>query len=311
MGIGFWRIGLRTLWRDLRSGELRLLILAVTLAVAALTAVGFFADRLKGGLQRDARALLGGDAVVSSDNPTPATFAQKAHALGLATTQSLSFPTMGRASEAQGGASKLVALKVVERGYPLRGNLKVSSEPGAPESATREIPAPGQAWVDAGLLDALELHMGDTLLLGEARLRIARVIVLEPDRGAGFMNFAPRVMINRADLAATQLVQPASRLTYRLAVAGEDPAVSEFARWAALQIKLPEVRGVRIESLEAGRPEMSQTMDRAEKFLNLVALLSALLSAVAVALAARGFAANHLDDCAMLSCWDWPSAALR
>ena len=299
-GVAFWRIGLRTLWRDLRSGELRLLILAVTLAVAALTAVGFFADRLKSGLQRDARALLGGDAIVSSDNLTPAAFAQKAALLGLRSTVNVSFPTMGRASEAQGGASRLVALKVVESGYPLRGSLKVAAQPGDTGALTRDIPALGEAWVEAGLLDALDLRIGDSLLLGDASLRIGRLIVLEPDRGAGFMNFAPRVMINRADLAATRLVQPASRITYRMAVAGDDAPVAEFARWAALEIKRPEVRGVRVESLEAGRPEMSQTMDRAEKFLNLVALLSALLSAVAVALAARGFAANHLDDCAML-----------
>ena len=268
--------------------------------MAALTAVGFFADRLKSGLQRDARALLGGDAIVSSDNRTPEAFAQKALQLGLRSTVNVSFPTMARAPEAQGGASRLVALKVVEPGYPLRGSLKVAAQPGDAGALTRDVPAVGEAWVEAGLLDALDLRIGDSLLLGDASLRIGRLIVLEPDRGAGFMNFAPRVMINRADLAATRLVQPASRITYRMAVAGDDAPVAEFARWAALEIKRPEVRGVRVESLEAGRPEMSQTMDRAEKFLNLVALLSALLSAVAVALAARGFAANHLDDCAML-----------
>ena len=300
MGISFWKLGWRTLWRDFRSGELRLLILAVALAVAALTAVGFFADRLKGGLQRDARQLLGGDAVVSSDNVTPAAFAAKARALGLRTVQTLGFPTMGRASDAQGGASKLVALKVVDAGYPLRGNLQVTTQPGGKEINTSAIPAKGEAWVDASLLDALSLKTGDALLLGDASFRISTIIVIEPDRGAGFMNFAPRVMISRADVAATGLIQPASRLTYRLAVAGEDPPVAAFVKWAQEEVKKPEVRGVRLEALEGGRPEISRTMDRAEKFLNLVALLAALLSAVAVALAARGFAASHLDDCAML-----------
>jgi putative ABC transport system permease protein len=138
------------------------------------------------------------------------------------------------------------------------------------------------------------------LLLGDASLRITKIIVSEPDRGAGFMNFAPRVMLNSADMAATGLIQPASRLTYRMAVAGEDKRVTAFVDWALLEAKKPEARGVRVESLEGGRPEMGKTLDRAEKFLNLVALLAALLSAVAVALAARGFAANHLDDCAML-----------
>ena len=295
-----WLLGWRTLWRDLRAGELRLLIVAVTLAVAALTAVGFFADRLKGGLARDARQLLGGDAVVSSDNPTPQAFIDKARALGLQGLTTLSFPTMARAEDAQGGATKLVALKVVPPGYPLRGNLTVTGAAETPGVVTREIPARGEAWIDAPVLDVLQLKVGDPLLLGDARLRIGRIIVTEPDRGTGFINFAPRVMINEADLAASRLVQPASRVSYRFAVAGADAPVGAFVKWALEEAKRPGVRGVRVESLEGGRPEMRQTLDRAEKFLNLVALLAALLSAVAVALAARGFAAKHLDDCAML-----------
>ena len=286
--------------RDFRAGELRLLMLAVVLAVAALTAVGFFADRLSSGLARDARQLLGGDAVISSDKPTSAAFLAKAREFGLTVTGTLTFPTMARASDAQGGASKLVALKVVEAGYPLRGKLTTATEPGGAESRSNAVPQRGEAWIEAALLEGLNLRMGDSLLLGDASLRISNVIVIEPDRGAGFMNFSPRVMINRADVNATGLIQPASRITYRMAVAGEDAQVKKFVDWAQAEVKNPEVRGVRVEALSAGRPEMSQTMDRAEKFLNLVALLAALLSAVAVALAARGFAASHLDDCAML-----------
>ncbi len=308
MTISFWSLGWRTLRRDLRAGDLRLLMVAVTLAVAALTAVGFFADRLKGGLQRDARQLLGGDAVIASDNPTPAVFAEKARALGLNVVSTIGFPTMARASDAQGGATKLVGLKVVEAGYPLRGNLRIASAPGAPDQTTRAIPQPGQAWVDAALLNALGLKMGDPLLLGDSQFTVASIIAIEPDRGAGFMNFAPRVMIQRADVGATGLVQPASRINYRMAVAGAEPAVQAFVKWADQLVKphtgadegANAIRGVRVESMQSGRPEMGQTLDRAEKFLNLVALLAALLSAVAVALAARAFAASHLDDCAML-----------
>ncbi len=300
MTISFWRLGWRSLWRDLRSGELRLLVVAVTLAVAALTAVGFFADRLKSGLQRDALQLLGGDAVISSDNLTPDAFVAKARALGLDVVQTVGFPTMARAPDVQGGGTKLVALKVVEAGYPLRGNLRIADQAGVPDVLTRDIPAQGEAWIDAPLLDAIGLKMGDPLLLGDASLRITKIIVNEPDRGGGFMSFAPRVMINRADLAATALIQPASRLTYRMAVAGAKAPVNAFVKWAQDEVKKPDVRGLRVESLEGGRPELGQTIERAEKFLNLVALLAALLSAVAVALAARGFAANHLDDCAML-----------
>ena len=296
-----WRLGWRTLWRDVRSGELRLLVLAVTLAVAALTAVGFFADRLQGGLQRDARQLLGGDAVVATDNPTPAVFNQQAQQQGLKSVHTLTFPTMARASEAQGGTAKLVALKAVEPGYPLRGSMRLKLPTGTIEIVAQSIPERGQVWVEPQLMDALGLSMGDPLLLGNSRFTIAAAIANEPDRGTGFMNFSPRVMVNSADIASTGLVQPASRISYRMAVAGNDSQIKAFVQWADLQIKGdPPMRGVRIESVQTGRPEMGQTLDRANKFLSLVALLAALLSAVAVALAARSFAASHLDDCAML-----------
>ena len=293
--------GWRTLWRDWRAGELRLALVAVALAVAALTAVGFFSDRLQGGLQRDARQLLGGDAVLVSDNPPPADWLAEAQRLGLRSTQTLSFPTMARGPDAQGGAARLVALKAVPAGYPLRGQLRTSETPADTEgSPAQSIPANGQVWVEAPLLEALDLKVGDTLLLGDASLRIARVLTFEPDRGAGFMSFAPRVLLNAADLAATGLVQPASRITWRLAVAGDPATVARFQAWAKARLAEPGARGMRLESLESGRPEMRQTLDRAEKFLNLVALLAALLAAVAVALAARGFAARHLDGAAML-----------
>ena len=296
----FLKLGWQSTWRDLRAGELRLLIVAVTLAVASLTAVGFFADRLKGGLERDARQLLGGDVIINSDQPAPAEFLQKALALGLRTSQQLSFPTMARARDEDGGASKLVAFKSVSAGYPLRGNLSVAEGPGLNAALTREIPAPGTVWVEAALLDALGLEMGQPLLLGDASLRVSKIIVSEPDRGGGFISFSPRVMLNQADVAATGLIQPSSRSTYRLAVAGEDRAVKAYIAWTTQVLDKNDVRGLRIESLDSGRPEMRQTLDRAEKFLNLVSLLAALLSAVAVAIVSRGFAAKHLDDCAML-----------
>jgi putative ABC transport system permease protein len=296
----FWSLGLNNTWRDWRAGQLRLLVLAVSLAVAALTAVGFFADRLQGGLERDARQLLGGDVVISSDRPTPAAFVEQARRSGLTLVQLVSFPTMARALEQDGGQSKLVAFKAVEPGYPLRGKLRVASGPQQAEEVTREVPASGQVWVDPSLLDALGLEVGQSLLLGDKSLRIDKLIIQEPDRGGGFMSFSPRVMVNQLDVPATGLIQPASRTNYRLVVAGSDAQVRDYTRWVQAQIEGGNLRGLRIESLEGGRPEMRQTLDRAGKFLSLVALLAALLSAVAVAIVARGFAASHLDACAML-----------
>lgn len=296
----FFALGWRQLLRDWRAGELRLLLVAVALAVAALTSVSFFSDRLQAGLQRDASQLLGGDVVVVSDNRTPAAFSDKAQALGLQGVTTVTFPTMARADDADGGESRLVGLKAVQAGYPLRGSLRTAAAAGQPDSATRDLPAPGEVWVDPSLLEALALKTGSALWLGDKRFTIGRVLTIEPDRGAGFLGFSPRVMLDWSDLAATGLVQPASRLLYRFAVAGEPAAAAQFLQWAETEVAQPRTHGVRIESLQSGRPEMEQTLERAQKFLNLVALLAALLSAVAVALAARTFASAHLNGAALL-----------
>src|SRR5262245_26108018 len=306
-------MAMRQLRRDLRAGELRLLVVAVMLAVAALTAVGFLADRLNAALARDARALLGGDAIVASDQPAPAAFAEEAQRTKLRTATQATFPSMARAPEARGGAARLVSVKAVSEAYPLRGRLTLRGADGR-EQTLVAAPARGRAWVDPAVLSALKLSIGDALLLGDAQLTIERVIVLEPDRGAGFASFAPRVLIAQADLDATGLIQPASRVTYRLAVAADgargDAQVAEFVRWAEERQKVDHVRGLRIESFASGRPEMRQTLDRAEKFLNLVALLAALLAAVAVAIAARDFAQRRLDDCAVLRVLGAPQRAI-
>ncbi|HEY4664944.1 MAG TPA: ABC transporter permease, partial [Comamonas sp.] len=286
MTISFLQLGWRTLLRDARAGELRLLWVAVTLAVAALSSVAFFANRLEGGLERDARQLLGGDVVIASNDGQLQEFAAQAQQAGLRHVTTMVFPTMGRASEERGGQARLVALKVVEDGYPLRGKLRVTDHVEQADSLTDQVPKAGEAWVDAALLAGLGLSVGDSLLLGDASLRIGKLITAEPDRGAGFMSFAPRVMINRQNLDESGLVQPASRITWRLAVAGEDAqAVARYETWAKTQVGENGRGGRRVETLDSGSPEMRRTLERGEKFLSLVALLAALLSAVAVALA--------------------------
>jgi putative ABC transport system permease protein len=194
--------------------------------------------------------------------------------------------------------NSLAAVKAVSAGYPLRGSLRVADALNGEDRATREIPARGEVWVDTQLLHALRAALGDSVKLGEKTFRIGRIIAVEPDRGAQFINFAPRVMLNLDDLAATQLIATGSRVTYRLLVAGERGAVRGFG--AALEKQL--ARGQRVETLEGGRPEMQRTLERAERFLALVALLAAMVAAVAVAAAARRFSLRHLDSCAMMRC---------
>jgi putative ABC transport system permease protein len=291
------RQSMRMTARDWRAGELRLLAAALVIAVAAVTSVGFLVDRIRLGLERDATQLLGADLVLSSDSPINEVVSQRAAAAGLKLVRTVMFPSMALAASDQ-DRNALAAVKAVSDGYPLRGTLRITEAAGQLERATREVPAPGEVWVDSQLLQALRAAPGDALKLGEKTFRIGKVIVIEPDRGAQFINFAPRVMMNLDDLAATQLITTGSRVTYRLLVAGERAPVRAFA--TALEKDLQ--RGQRVETLEGGRPEMQRTIDRAERFLALVALLAAMVAAVAVATSARRFSLRHLDSCAMMRC---------
>ena len=331
VSVSAWRWAFIQMRRDLRAGSMRFLLLSVILAVAALTAVAFFADRIERGLSRDAAQLLGGDAVVVADQPVPAEFAAQARLLGLRVARTAVFASMARAPDERGGDARLVAIKAISEGHPLRGQVTLGTlqddgrvQPGEGAPAPAGGPPSGHAWVDPGVLLTLNLKVGDELWLGERAFVIDAVIANEPDRGAGFINFSPRVMIREADLPDTQLVQPASRVTYRVLVAGPardgdaprstpdaeprrlplktDQAVTQaLARFVQLsQDQADALRGVRVETLEQGRPEMRTTLERAGLFLRLVALLAALLSAVAVALVSRDFAQRRLDDCALL-----------
>ncbi|MGH6623946.1 MAG: ABC transporter permease, partial [Burkholderiaceae bacterium] len=289
--------GLRMSARDWRAGELRLLAVALVIAVAAVTSVGFLVDRIRLGLERDASQLLGADLVLISDTPIATALQERAVAAKLQTASTVTFPSMAmNASDAD--ATALAAVKAVSTDYPLRGSLQVSGAVDQREAPTRAVPAPGTVWVDTQLLQSLRAQPGDQLSLGEKSFSIDRLIVIEPDRGAQFLSFAPRVMLNLDDLAATRLITNGSRVTYRLLVAGEPGAVRAFRTTIEPQLQ----RGQRIETLEGGRPEMQRTIERAERFLALVALLAAMIAAVAVAAAARRFSLRHLDSCAMMRC---------
>ncbi|KAF3997935.1 ABC transporter permease [Glaciimonas immobilis] len=293
---------LRMTQRDWRAGELRFLLVALIVAVAALSSVGFFVDRMRAGLTRDAHQLLGADLLVAADQPLSSGWRAEAQRRGLTIADTVVFPSMALAGDGDDARSQLASLKAVSPGYPLRGTLSIANTAGGPDSVTRTIPAAGTVWVDPNILTALNIQVGAHLKLGDRTFTIAHILSVEPDRGSGFVNFSPRVMLALADLASTHLVQDGSRVTYRLLLSGAVPQVQAFQAWVETEIARDNVKGVRIESLETGRPEMRATLDRAQQFLSLVGLLSAMLAAVAVAMAARRFMLRHLDACAMLRC---------
>ena len=282
----------RSLRRDLRVGELTLLALAIAIAVGALAAVGLFSERMRVALGQEARQILGADLVLSSDRMPAADLDIQAREAGLTFTRTVVFPSM----VGSGDALRLGSVKAVGPGYPLRGQVRLTKGAGEAVAAT-DIPAPGSVWLDDALMATLAVKPGDMVTLGASKLRVEAGIAFEPDRGASFVNFSPRVMLRLDELDATGLVQPASRVTWRLLVAGEPSAVARFQS-ALTKDGLP--RGQRMETLQAGRPELRTTLDRAEQFLALVALLTALLSAVAIGLGAQRFAQRHVDGIAVM-----------
>ena len=283
--------------RDWRAGELRLLAAALVIAVAAVTSVGFLVDRIRIGLERDATQLLGADVVLGSDRPVGQAQRELARTANLRLAETVTFPSMV-VSDRDADVTTLAAVKAVSDGYPLRGRLRVALDRDGADEPASGVPEPGTVWIDAQALGSLGIGVGERLRLGESTFTVRRIITVEPDRGTQFINFAPRVMLNLADLPATQLIQPGARVTYRLLAAGEPAAVRAYAD--ALRRSLD--RGQQLESLEGGRPEMQRTLERAERFLALVALLAAMIAAVAVAVASRRFSLRHLDSCAMMRC---------
>ena len=286
---------LRMTARDWRSGEVRLLAAALAVAVAALSSVAFFVDRAQRALERDAAMFIGGDLALDSDRPIDASIADQAAAFGLQLARTVTFPSMA-INGVRPDRSVLSAVKAVSATYPLRGALKLRAAAG--DAAAAGGPPAGSAWVDPQLLDALDGAPGQAIRLGESTFRVAGVIASEPDRGAQFLSFAPRVMIRLDDLAATELVQPGSRVMYHLLIAGDPAPVGDFARWLRPRLQ----RGQRLQSLQDGRPDLHAALERARQFLTLVALLASMLAAVAVATAARRFSQRRIDSCAVLRC---------
>lgn len=289
------RLSLRMFWRDLRAGELHLLGLALVLAVASLSSVGFLSGRIGLALEREAAQLLGGDLLLKSDHPWSVPVRQDAGLRGLRTVDVASFSSMALGP----GGVELVGVKAVAPGYPLRGALRVADAPGGADAPAPGVPGPGEAWVDERLLSSLGLEPGDAIGLGELRLRVSRIVTHESDRGANFFAVLPRVLINGADLAASGLIQEGSRVSWLLQVAGEADAVAEFRAWLAGRLE----RGQAVESVEQARPELRSALDQARRFLQLAALLTVILAAVAVVLTTRRFLQRHLDACAMLRCF--------
>jgi putative ABC transport system permease protein len=288
------RFALRNLFRDLKSGELAVLMLALLVAVASLTAVGFFTSRVGRAVEQQAGEVLAADLRLESSRAISDTYDQEARRRGLRVARLLSMPSV----VFHGDESSLVALRAVGEGYPLRGRLKVADRPFGPARETDAIPAPGEAWADSRLLAKLGAPVGASLQVGARTVLVTRVLDYRPDQSSGFADLSTTLMINLADVAATELIQPGSRVSRAVLFAGDPADVAEFRD----ELKRSKKPGERLESVADASPQIRASSDRAGRFLSLASLVSVLLSAIAVAMAARRYARRHLDNVALMKC---------
>jgi putative ABC transport system permease protein len=284
--------GLTQVGRELKAGEVRVLAAALALAVAAMTAVGFFTDRIAQSVQARSAEVLAADLVVRSNRPIPEARESLATELGLATARTASFPSVVLA----GDESSLADIEAVEDGYPLRGRLRVSRSFNAESETVSAVPPPGEAWADPRLLARLDARVGDIIELGQLQLVVTRLLDYRPDQGFSFVELAPTLLINHRDVAASGLIAPGSRVSYRLLLAGESGALAAYRDRVELGV------GEALRGIEDAQPEIGNAIERAGRFIGLASLVSALIAAVAVAMAARRFASRRMDTVALMKC---------
>jgi len=281
----------RLMWREWKSGEFTVLLLALIVAIASHTAIGHFSDRITRAMATNANNLIGGDLVFSSARPISEEVTSESSRLGLRSANTQRFLTVATADD----EILLVSVKSVSTEYPLKGQVKVTEELFGEETPLSSGPQPGNVWVEARVLQTLQIEIGSKIEIGDS---VSKILTYEPDRGNNFYSFNPRVMIAKADLAATNVVQPGSRVWYRQMFAGDELAIASMQKWLSENAE----PGQRIRTLDEDRPAVSQALIKAKQYMGLASLLALLLAAVAIANSGRHYSQRHYDTSALLRC---------
>ncbi len=288
------RLSLRLLMRDWRAGELHILVAAVVIAVGSVTAIGFFSDRINRAMTGQSAELVGADLRLTSPQPLPSEWLTTTAASGLRRTQTMTFASV----VVQGDAMQLASITAVDRGYPLLGVLRTAPALFAPDAAARGVPTTGTAWAEPRVLQALGIAVGARIGIGDAQFTVTRVLTYEPGRAGGPFSFAPRVLIARADVARTGIVQPGSRVTYSALFAGPDADLTRFKNWL-----LPRLGpNQRLRDVRDNNSNIGHALNRAERYLGLTSLLAVILAGVAIAMGAQRYSERHFDMSALLRC---------
>ena len=285
-------IGLRLLYRDWRGGDVTVLLVAIALAVAIVTGLGVFSERLGNAITAQSTRLMGADMVLESPRPISTEVLEQAGADGLAMSRSVSFASMA----SRGDRFQISSVKAVESSYPLKGTVLLAEAPFAEAYPGTSGLEPGNLWVDSRLLAALDVAVGDTVDIGEATLKIQRLLVSEPEGGGSSFALGPRIMMHHDDLAQAAVVQEGSRVRYRYYFVGGETALESYRQWLGPNL-LPEHR---LYTVTEGRPRVAGAIDKAQSYLLLGGALGVALAGAAIAIAARRHTERHVQHVAVL-----------
>jgi putative ABC transport system permease protein len=289
-----WGLAIRLFLRDWKGGETGVLLGALIVSVAAMSAVGLFTDRVMQAVTQQAGEMLAADLRLESSYPLPEQYEDQANELSLSTAEVIQFRSVVLA----GDLSSLSDIRGVSAGYPLRGEVRIADQLADVPYVASGIPLPGEVWAEPSLLVRLNLMVGDTVQVGDLALRVSKTLEFRPDEGWRLMELAPTLLLNISDIEKTGLIQPGSRVEYELLFAGNQREVNSF-RGVLEELMGPDES---LDDVSDAQPEVRSSITQAERFLTLSALVSVLLGGVAVAMSARRYLVRHLDDVALMKC---------
>ena len=290
--MSIFKLALLSFQRNWRAGEMRLISIAIIIAVSSLTSVSFFTDRVRQATETQATELLAADLVLRSRQPIPDEIFNIASISNLISVNITNLRSMVVA----GDSIQMAEIKAVETGYPIRGNLRITERLFSEEVVTSDIPAPGTVWVDSRLFQILGIEIGSFINVGAMQFKVSNIITYEPDRGGDMFNIAPRLMMNLSDLPETNLILPASRVEYKLLLGGDSSSIRDFRQTVNIG------DGLRLQGIRNARPELRTALDRAEQFLGLAVLVSIALAGLAVAMSSQQYVIRQFDNCAVMRC---------
>ena len=289
--MSIFKFAAKAFFRQSRSGEVLVMIAAISMAVASLSAVGFLTDRISLSIEKQASELLAADLRISSPEPIPEEWIDLAKERKLDLASSQSFPSVVYSQD----GNALARIKAVSSMYPLRGTVRISDNDSSDEYEVKKIPSPSEVWVDQAIY-RLNAEIGDEISIGNSDFKITAILRYRPDQSIGFASLSPTVLMNISDIPGTGLITEGSRVNYSMLIAGENNEVQTFSELMSVKVN----DSARISNPSDSSERTNQTINRSKQFLSLTVIISVLLSGIAISMSARRFAKKRMDMIALM-----------